>query len=100
MDAFLTEQVQAAKEADVLFSAHLKATMMKVSDPIIFGHIVKAFFPPSSRSTGMTSPRPDSQPTTGWPPSSREQRSSAKLAKASRRSTGRAWRTAPDVHGR
>ncbi|WP_146341357.1 NADP-dependent isocitrate dehydrogenase [Nesterenkonia sp. NBAIMH1] len=45
LDAFLTEQVQAAKEADVLFSAHLKATMMKVSDPIIFGHIVKAFFP-------------------------------------------------------
>ncbi|GAB3842893.1 NADP-dependent isocitrate dehydrogenase [Nesterenkonia populi] len=45
LDAFLAEQVQAAKDADVLFSAHLKATMMKVSDPIIFGHIVKAFFP-------------------------------------------------------
>ncbi|NLS10405.1 NADP-dependent isocitrate dehydrogenase [Nesterenkonia sp. MY13] len=45
LDAFLTEQVSRAKEKDVLFSAHLKATMMKVSDPIIFGHIVKAFFP-------------------------------------------------------
>lgn len=45
LDSFLTEQVKVAKEDDVLFSAHLKATMMKVSDPIIFGHIVKAFFP-------------------------------------------------------
>ncbi|GAA1825588.1 NADP-dependent isocitrate dehydrogenase [Nesterenkonia flava] len=45
LDGFLAEQVQRAKDNDVLFSAHLKATMMKVSDPIIFGHIVKAFFP-------------------------------------------------------
>ena len=45
LDTFLAEQVSRAKEQDVLFSAHLKATMMKVSDPIIFGHIVKAFFP-------------------------------------------------------
>ncbi|RYP86194.1 NADP-dependent isocitrate dehydrogenase [Nocardioides guangzhouensis] len=42
---FLTEQVARAKAEDVLFSAHLKATMMKVSDPIIFGHVVQAFFP-------------------------------------------------------
>ncbi|MEI2820250.1 MAG: NADP-dependent isocitrate dehydrogenase [Marmoricola sp.] len=41
---FLTEQVARAKAEGVLFSAHLKATMMKVSDPIIFGHVVKAFF--------------------------------------------------------
>jgi hypothetical protein len=41
----------------VLFSVHLKATMMKVSDPIIFGHVVAAFFPTSSRSTATTSPR-------------------------------------------
>ncbi len=39
------EQVQRAKDDGVLFSVHLKATMMKVSDPIIFGHVVKAFFP-------------------------------------------------------
>ncbi|WP_022871962.1 NADP-dependent isocitrate dehydrogenase [Nesterenkonia alba] len=45
LDSFLAEAITKAKENDVLFSAHLKATMMKVSDPIIFGHIVKAFFP-------------------------------------------------------
>ncbi|MGW7467672.1 NADP-dependent isocitrate dehydrogenase [Streptomyces xantholiticus] len=42
---FLTQQVARAKAEDVLFSVHLKATMMKVSDPIIFGHVVRAFFP-------------------------------------------------------
>ncbi len=42
--AFLKEQVAAAKEEGVLFSLHMKATMMKVSDPIIFGHAVKVFF--------------------------------------------------------
>ncbi|PCE63642.1 NADP-dependent isocitrate dehydrogenase [Sediminicola luteus] len=41
---FLTEQVKDAKEQGVLFSVHMKATMMKVSDPIIFGHVVKAYF--------------------------------------------------------
>ncbi|MRJ76346.1 NADP-dependent isocitrate dehydrogenase [Aeromicrobium sp. SMF47] len=45
LDAFLAAQVARAKEEGVLFSVHLKATMMKVSDPIIFGHVVKAFFP-------------------------------------------------------
>ena len=44
LDAFLEEAVKRAKEEGVLFSAHLKATMMKVSDPIIFGHVVRAFF--------------------------------------------------------
>lgn len=42
---FLTAQIAKAKAEDVLFSVHLKATMMKVSDPIIFGHVVRAFFP-------------------------------------------------------
>ncbi|WP_261821243.1 NADP-dependent isocitrate dehydrogenase [Nocardioides sp. OK12] len=42
---FLTEQIARAKAEDVLFSVHLKATMMKVSDPIVFGHAVQAFFP-------------------------------------------------------
>jgi isocitrate dehydrogenase len=42
---FLTEQIARAKAEGVLFSVHLKATMMKVSDPIIFGHAVRAFFP-------------------------------------------------------
>ena len=42
--AFLVEQVAAAKAEGLLFSVHLKATMMKVSDPIIFGHVVRAYF--------------------------------------------------------
>ena len=41
---FLQEQVKDAKDKGVLFSLHMKATMMKVSDPIIFGHAVKVFF--------------------------------------------------------
>ena len=44
LDAFLAAQVQEAREQGVLFSVHLKATMMKVSDPIIFGHVVRAYF--------------------------------------------------------
>jgi isocitrate dehydrogenase len=43
--AFLDHQVAEAKEQGVLFSVHLKATMMKVSDPIMFGHVVRAYFP-------------------------------------------------------
>ena len=45
LDAFLAEQISRAMADGVLFSVHLKATMMKVSDPIIFGHVVRAFFP-------------------------------------------------------
>ena len=41
--AFLEEQIKDAKKKNVLFSLHMKATMMKVSDPIIFGHAVKDF---------------------------------------------------------
>ena len=44
LDAFLLDAVKRAKDEGVLFSAHLKATMMKVSDPIIFGHVVRAYF--------------------------------------------------------
>jgi isocitrate dehydrogenase len=42
--SFLKEQIADAKKKGVLFSIHLKATMMKVSDPIIFGHVMEAFF--------------------------------------------------------
>ena len=42
---FLSEQVAEAKNLGILFSVHLKATMMKVSDPIMFGHVVTSFFP-------------------------------------------------------
>lgn len=41
---FLKREIEDAKAQDVLFSVHLKATMMKVSDPIIFGHVVSVFF--------------------------------------------------------
>ncbi|MBP8791825.1 MAG: NADP-dependent isocitrate dehydrogenase [Lutibacter sp.] len=41
---FLEAQIKDAKDKNVLFSLHMKATMMKVSDPIIFGHAVKVFF--------------------------------------------------------
>ncbi|MBC8206600.1 MAG: NADP-dependent isocitrate dehydrogenase [Kiritimatiellales bacterium] len=44
LDTFLAEQIAATKEAGTLFSLHMKATMMKISDPIIFGHCVKIFF--------------------------------------------------------
>ncbi|MDP5086940.1 MAG: NADP-dependent isocitrate dehydrogenase [Yoonia sp.] len=46
LDRFLAEQIAATKAAGILFSIHLKATMMKVSDPIIFGHAVKVFLQP------------------------------------------------------
>ncbi|WP_165988437.1 NADP-dependent isocitrate dehydrogenase [Streptomyces sp. YIM 98790] len=51
---FLAAQVARAKAEDVLFSVHLKATMMKVSDPIIFGHVVRAFFPKTFAAHGET----------------------------------------------
>ncbi|WP_328734492.1 NADP-dependent isocitrate dehydrogenase [Streptomyces bobili] len=51
---FLTAQIARAKAEDVLFSVHLKATMMKVSDPIIFGHVVRAFFPKTFEQYGAT----------------------------------------------
>ena len=44
LDAFLAETIEQAASDDLLYSVHLKATMMKVSDPIIFGHVVKAYY--------------------------------------------------------
>ena len=44
LDQFLAAQIARAKEEGVLFSTHLKATMMKVSDPVLFGHVVRAYF--------------------------------------------------------
>jgi len=52
--AFLKEQVADAKAKNVLFSLHMKATMMKVSDPIIFGHAVKVFFAELFEEFGST----------------------------------------------
>ena len=44
LEQFLAREIADARDKDVLFSVHLKATMMKVSDPIIFGHVVKQYF--------------------------------------------------------
>ena len=62
LDEFLAAQVAEAKAQGVLFSVHLKATMMKVSDPIIFGHAVRAVvgdvygsYPDSSPNDGLAS---------------------------------------------
>ena len=85
LDAFLAEQMADAKAKGVLFSIHLKATMMKVSDPIIFGHAVKTYFAdvfakygddldrrrrrPQRRARPTCSPRSARCPTTSAPPS-------------------------------
>ncbi|MBJ7258941.1 MAG: NADP-dependent isocitrate dehydrogenase [Chthoniobacterales bacterium] len=52
--AFLGEQIEAARELGVLFSLHLKATMMKVSDPVLFGHAVKVYLGDFIRNNAMT----------------------------------------------
>lgn len=54
LDAFLADQIAATKAAGTLFSLHLKATMMKVSDPIIFGHAVRVFLQPVFDTYGDT----------------------------------------------
>jgi isocitrate dehydrogenase len=54
LDAFLAKTVEQAKADDVLYSLHLKATMMKVSDPILFGHAVKVFFADTFAKHGAT----------------------------------------------
>lgn len=51
---FLEEQIREAREDGILFSLHLKATMMKVQDPIIFGHAVRAYFHELFREHGAT----------------------------------------------
>jgi isocitrate dehydrogenase len=52
LDSFLTEEIERTRAEGVLFSLHLKATMMKVSDPIIFGHAVKAWLAPVFETFG------------------------------------------------
>ena len=62
---FLKAQVAEAKEQDVLFSIHLKATMMKVSDPILFGHAVKVFFADVFDKHGDTLEQAGANPNNG-----------------------------------
>lgn len=64
--AFLDEQIKDAKEKGVLFSLHLKATMMKVSDPIIFGHAVRVFFKNVFEKYGSTLEAAGANPNDGW----------------------------------
>jgi len=63
---FLEEQVADARAKGVLFSLHLKATMMKVSDPIIFGHAVRAFFKPVFERHAATLARLGVDPNNGF----------------------------------
>ena len=54
LQAFLEKEIVDAKSKDILFSLHLKATMMKVSDPIMFGHCVKVYFREVFKKHGAT----------------------------------------------
>ena len=64
--SFLAEQIRDAKEQGVLFSIHLKATMMKVSDPIIFGHAVEVFFADVFAKHGAAIAAAGGDPRNGW----------------------------------
>jgi isocitrate dehydrogenase len=63
--AFLDAEIAATKAEGILFSVHLKATMMKVSDPIIFGHVVKAYLAPVFDRHGATMAAAGVDPNTG-----------------------------------
>jgi isocitrate dehydrogenase len=65
LGAFLSEQIADARMQEVLFSVHLKATMMKVSDPIIFGHAVRAFFADVFAEHGEALERAGANPNNG-----------------------------------
>jgi len=64
--AFYEEQIADAKAQGVLFSLHLKATMMKVSDPILFGHAVKTWFAPVFAAHGDAIAAAGGDPNNGW----------------------------------
>ena len=95
LDAFLAEQIEDAREQGVLFSVHLKATMMKVSDPIIFGHAVRTFFKDvfdatrsragASPNNGLARSRPRSRSSTT--PSARRSRPRSRRPTRPRRSS-------------
>ena len=66
LDAFLAAEVADANESGVLFSLHMKATMMKVSDPIIFGHGVRAYFSELFAKYGEVLDEADADPNNGF----------------------------------
>jgi isocitrate dehydrogenase len=65
LDAFLADQIEATKQDDIMFSLHLKATMMKVSDPIIFGHAVKVWLKPVFDKYGADMEKAGINPNSG-----------------------------------
>lgn len=65
LDAFLGHEIEKTKEEGILWSIHMKATMMKVSDPIIFGHAVKAFLAPVFDQFGETLAKAGVNPNSG-----------------------------------
>ncbi len=65
LGAFLEEQIAATKAEGTLFSIHMKATMMKVSDPIIFGHAVRAFLKPVFETYAAELDAVDANPNSG-----------------------------------
>ena len=66
LTTFLDEQIADAKAKGVLFSLHMKATMMKVSDPIIFGHAVRRFFAPVFDAHGAALDEAGANPNNGF----------------------------------
>lgn len=64
--AFFEAQIEDAKDQDVLFSLHMKATMMKVSDPIIFGYAVKVFYKDVFEKHGAVFEELGANPKNGW----------------------------------
>ncbi|WP_419944822.1 NADP-dependent isocitrate dehydrogenase [Candidatus Poriferisodalis sp.] len=63
---FLDSQIADSRSSGVLFSLHLKATMMKVADPIVFGHAVRAFFAPVFERHGEALAAAGADPNDGW----------------------------------
>ena len=62
---FLEDEMQEAKDSELLFSLHLKATMMKVSDPIMFGHAIRVFFKKAFAKHGATLEKIGANPNQG-----------------------------------
>lgn len=63
---FFAKEIKSAKQEGVLLSAHLKATMMKISDPIIFGHLVEIFFADIFDKYKQELTQVETNPRTGW----------------------------------
>ena len=65
LDAFYADAIEAAKKDGILFSLHVKTTMMKISDPILFGHCIKVFFADVFKKHGATLTKLGVNPDTG-----------------------------------